>query len=358
MKAIMLLFFVCAGLVAPAQIGSKIQQQQSKIAGIWQNNQFGYQMILMLNPDGKGEFDGEAVRYTAKDGKLSLTITAQNQTTVYSYVLNANMLTVSGGDLEQPVAFTKAGTTTTVNAAPVAAAAAISTAGPAVTTASVPVPAQTSTVQTPTSPDQGLLGRWSGNNESMEFRSDGKCIYNGTPVDYQISQGHILLSTQQGTSMMAYTLAGNQLKMTINGAQYTYTKVDDTRQGAGVKGSRSGSANRNVLPELAGKWCKMSSGTGYASSACIILNMDGTYSYSSESSRSVNTDAVSGGTASQGADQGNWWVEGDRIFYNSPTKGQGSYRLEKRNHPVNTSDPMIVLDGEAYVTATLKQPWK
>jgi hypothetical protein len=51
-------------------------------------------------------------------------------------------------------------------------------------------------------------------------------------------------------------------------------------------------------------------------------------------------------------------VQGDRIYYNSQTQGQGSYRLEKRNHPKNVGDPMIVLDGEAYVTATLKAPWR
>jgi hypothetical protein len=95
-----------------------------------------------------------------------------------------------------------------------------------------------------------------------------------------------------------------------------------------------------------------------SSSRCITLNADGTYIYNSESSRSVNTPDYYGGTNAQNSDQGTWYVNGDRIYYNSQTTGQGSYRLEKRNHPKNVNDPMIVLDGEAYVTATQRPPWR
>jgi hypothetical protein len=37
-------------------------------------------------------------------------------------------------------------------------------------------------------------------------------------------------------------------------------------------------------------------------------------------------------------------------------QGSGSYVLEKRNHPKN-NDPMIVLDGEPYVTYYQKPRW-
>ncbi|HZV69137.1 MAG TPA: hypothetical protein VFG10_06315 [Saprospiraceae bacterium] len=32
--------------------------------------------------------------------------------------------------------------------------------------------------------------------------------------------------------------------------------------------------------------------------------------------------------------------------------------LEQRNHPKNVNDPMIVLDGRAFVTAYNKPPWR
>lgn len=333
MKNFLFAFLVGASIGSSAQIGAKVQQQ-SGITGLWQNNQFGYQMTLMLNENGTGEFDGDAIRYTAQQGKLSLTVVSQNSTTVYSYTLSGADLTISGGDLDQPVRFTRAGG---------------ESPAPAVASSPSQIP--------PSGIDKDLIGTWSGNNESMEFRADGKCMYNGNPIDYQTSQGHIILSTAQGQVMMAYSITGNQMKLTVNGAQYTYTKGAAATKSAVAATPPAG---RNIPQELAGKWCWMSTSGNYSSSSsrCIVLNANGTYTYSSESSRSVNTDAFSGGTASQSADSGTWWVEGERLHYISQTQGQGSYRLEKRNHPKNVNDPMIVLDGQPYVTATLKQPWR
>ena len=336
MKKLLLVFLLIACATASAQIGAKVQQQ-SKLTGIWQNNQFGYQMTLMLNDNGSGEFDGDAIKYTANDGKLSLTIVAQNETTIYSYALTGNDLTVSGGDLEQPVKFSRAGSGTPATAT-----------APSTATASSQPPAAGNI-------DKNLLGTWSGNNESMEFRADGKVIFNGAAIDYQVSQGHIIVTMPQGQAMMAYTVTGNEMKLTANGTQATYT-----RGAAGNAPAATSPGGRSVPQELAGKWCWINVGSNNASmsSECWTMKADGTYSYYSESSRSVNTTSVTGGTASQGWDSGIWWVEGDRLFYQSQTQGQGSYKLEKRNHPKNTSDPMIVLNGQPYVTATYRQPWR
>lgn len=71
----------------------------------------------------------------------------------------------------------------------------------------------------------------------------------------------------------------------------------------------------------------------------------------------TNTDAFYAGTSSQSSDFGTWNYDGTRIYYNSQNgQGSGSYLLEKRNHPKN-GDPMIVLDGETYVTYYQKNPW-
>lgn len=227
--------FLFLSILASAQIGSKIKQNTG-LAGIWQNNDFGYQMTLMLNTDGSGEFDGDAIKYTTQGDKLALTIVAQSQTTNYTYVLNGNTLTMSGGDLEKPVAFARAGSQTEETPAP----------------ASPTKSANSATATTPSAnaTDKELIGTWSGNNESMEFRTDGKCMYNNTPIDYQVSQGHIILSTAQGQAMMAYKITGNQMVLTVNGAQYTYSK------GAAAAASTPSTppAGRNVPQELAGKW--------------------------------------------------------------------------------------------------------
>jgi hypothetical protein len=49
-------------------------------------------------------------------------------------------------------------------------------------------------------------------------------------------------------------------------------------------------------------------------------------------------------------------VSGRTIIAYSNTHGKITYPFEKRNHP-KTGDPMIVLDGDAYVTAYRKNPW-
>jgi hypothetical protein len=368
MKRIATLILTIVTLTALGQIGSKIQQQ-SKVVGVWQNNQFGHQMILMLNADGKGDFDGEPVRYTAKDGKLSLTIIAQNETTIYSYALNGNALVVSGGDLEQPITFTKTSSqaATSTAAGPTSITTPANSAPSSTTLAAPATVAATTTTstaqqQSALTPEQAILGTWTGNNESMEFRADGKCVCNGETIAYQVSKSNLVLNTAQGTEMMNYTINGNQLRTTVNGAQFVYTRVEQARPAGAKQGPRGvPSSNSRAIPQdLVGKWCwiNVNSNSSFPSGNCIVLNGDGTYKYNSETPRAGSADAQTGGTASQASDQGKWWVEGDRIFYTSTTQGQGSYLLEKKNHPRNFGDPMIVLDGQSYLTSALRQPWK
>lgn len=330
MKSFLLYIFLLP-LLAGAQIGAKTQQ--GKIHGIWQNSQFGYQMTLMLNEDGSGEFDGEAIRYTHQGSRLSLV--QGGQTTLYSCMLQENSLTLSGGDLDQPVTFTRNG---------------IQEQQPVVS-AGAELKSYSNS-----SNDADLIGIWSGNGETIEFKSNGQCVYIGNTFSYQLSQGNIILATAQGSVIFAYSIKGDQLNLTANGKQISYQR--------GASGTPSASGNSspgNVAQELIGKWCWINVNTtntgGSSSSECIVLNANGTYEYASERSMDVNTSSFYAGTSSQGSDQGTWWVQGDRIFYNSQTRGQGSYQLQKQNHP-KTGDPMIVLNGEPYVTFYQKQPWR
>lgn len=89
-----------------AQIGAKVEQKNS-IYGSWQNNQFEYQMSLILNQDGTGEFDGESLTFAIKENKL--TVLAGQEPTVYNYKLQGNALLLSGGDLQQELTFNHPG---------------------------------------------------------------------------------------------------------------------------------------------------------------------------------------------------------------------------------------------------------
>jgi hypothetical protein len=328
MKSICFLAFLLP-ISLLAQIGAKTQQ--TKITGLWQNSQFGYQMTLMLNPDGSGEFDGESINYSTNTNKLL--IIQSGQTTTYTFLLQGNSLTLSGGDLDDKVTFTKAGTESTQS--PVAIS-------------------QEPNIKTDSK--NSLLGVWSGNGETIEFKNNGQCIYLGNTFPYEESQGHVILTTQQGKAMFAYTIQGDQLNLTANGQKVTYTR------GAANQSAQANSQNKNgdIAQELVGKWCwtnvTSTNSGGSTSSRCIVLNANGTYEYASERSMDTNTNAFYAGTSSQGSDRGTWYVQGDRIYYNSQTSGQGSYQLQKINHP-KTRDPMIVLDGEAYVTFYQKPSW-
>ena len=320
------LIFICT--TAQAQIGAKTQ---NKIYGIWTNSDMGFQMTLMLNSDGTGEFDGDPIRFTQQGNNLSITQNGTSNT--YDYKLQGNTLQLSGGDLDAPIAFTRQSTTAASHAA---------------TEATVVKNQSTGT-------SKNLQGIWSGYNETIEFKNGNECVYQGQTYPYSISGNTINLQTAQGIFSMQYVISGNQLALTVNGQSLTYTK------GMTVQNVPAGpKSGKGLDMSLAGQWCYVNvystNSGGSSTSECITLKGDGTYEYFSESSRSVNTDAYYGGTSSQASDRGTWWTEGNRIYYNSQTKGQGSYQLEKRNHPKN-NDPMIVLDGRTYVTSTVKSPW-
>lgn len=320
-----------------AQIGAKTQQ--GKIYGLWQNNDFGYQMTLMLNANNTGEFDGEEIKFSAQGSQL--TITQQGVSNNYTYALQGNSLTLSGGDLEKPVTFKRGAGN--AQATPPAGKTTETTASTAPGNAGIPA---------------NLLGTWSGNNETMDFKANGECMYAGQPIKYSVLGNTITIHGANGSAAIVYEVKGDQLTLTANGQSFTYTK--GTGGNAVNTTNTPAPGNARVAQELVGKWCYMnvySSGTGGSySNECFTLKADGTYEYYSESSRSVNTPDMYGGTSSQGADKGTWTYDGVKLYCNSYTKGATSYKLEKRNHPKN-SDPMIVLNGYTYVTYFNKPPW-
>ncbi len=336
----LILFILVSGCITmQAQIGAKVQQN-TNIIGVWQNNQYGYQMTLMLNPEGTGEFDGEVLKYSVKDNIL--TLISGGQPVNYTFSLKENSLLLSGGDLKEAVTFSRDSGQLNTNSSPVI----------------LTQQASNNNAGSPSNSSNEIVGLWSASNESIEFKSNGQCAYLGQLYPYQISQGNITLSGPQGQVTFGYTITGDQLSLSYNGSTVTYTKGAINQ---GISQQQS-SGTGQVAPELVGKWCFVNVNSynqgASSSSECVTLNADGTYEYYNESSRSVNTADMSGGTSSQNSDHGTWYVQGDRLYVHSQTIGDASYKLEKRNHPTNVNDPMIVLDGRAFVTQYNKPPWR
>lgn len=220
------------------------------------------------------------------------------------------------------------------------------------TTRLVAQPAAKATEEALRESPKELLGLWAGDGEVVEFRSDNKCKYGGVLYPYRVSQGHLLIETESGKVIFRYKVAGRQLTLTADGHQSVYTLVASPDQAVPPRKDA-----RNPL-DLVGQWCYLISSTGSFSGRCITLRADGTYTYQEESSRSVQSETVAGGTAAEGIDTGTWFIDGDRLYYQSRTQGSGFFHLERRNHPVNTQDPMIVLDNEPFVTTVSRPPWR
>lgn len=110
-------------------------------------------------------------------------------------------------------------------------------------------------------------------------------------------------------------------------------------------------------PELAGSWAYVSNvyaqDGGSASNSVLTLCADGTYVWNAESSSSNPF----GQTGMQEHETGRWSATDATLTLTSDGGGSRTFQLEKQNHPKNAQDPMIVLDGQAYVTTTSRAPW-
>jgi hypothetical protein len=80
--------------------------KNSALVGTWSGEFGGEPFQLILNADGTGQMDGP-IRWEAQGDQL--VITEDDGATEYQFVLKGSKLTVSGGDLEEPLTLTRTG---------------------------------------------------------------------------------------------------------------------------------------------------------------------------------------------------------------------------------------------------------
>ncbi len=205
------------------------------------------------------------------------------------------------------------------------------------------------------SPGAGLVGDWQASDGVLSLRADGTATWGPNRYQYVVKGNQIIATGgPQGSQILPFQLNGDTLLVLVEG-----TAVKLTRRPAGQAPVAAAGGRGGVAADLIGKWCKVTNfnanNTGaYNSSACIVLNGNGTFVYGAETD-SYNPN---GGVTSQTSDSGTWTAAEGSITANSRLRGGTvTFRLERRNHP-KTGDPMIVLDGDAYVTFYQKAPWR
>jgi hypothetical protein len=299
----------------------------SNPAGAWETQGPNGVIRLVLKPDGTGTFGGGPVRWQFDRGILSLT-GPNNNTVMYNAALTQDSLTLSGGNLTQPVIFR-------------ASASEQSSAGPK--------------IGSDGKSHEGLVGQWQGPAGIVEVKADGTMLIKGVPYRYSIQGDILTLIGNDGSLPVPFRLNGDNLTMTLSGQLVNLRRI--AAQGAGQLATPAGTG-----ADLVGKWCYFSSfsatsGGGSMTDECFTINANGTYQYHREGSISAYSPGIYGGTASQTDDTGTVQVSGPTLTVISRTKGTSTYTLEKRNHP-KTGDPMLCLDGRCFVTYYQRPPWR
>lgn len=202
-------------------------------------------------------------------------------------------------------------------------------------------------------PKNPLVGFWlcEADGTKVEIRDNGSLTINGEEHIYKIKDSVINVTGEEGSMAIPFVLDRDTLTVEVEGREMVYGRM----KGSTAKATGKVSGSSDVTQQLVGKWCYLSNLTGSnsrMSNRCFVLNANGTYEYSSETSSS----GANGGSASQEYDSGRWSATATTLTANSNNNGQAVYPMELRNHP-KTGDPMIVVDGDAYVTAYQKRPW-
>lgn len=199
----------------------------------------------------------------------------------------------------------------------------------------------------------GLTPRGTARTAKFGALAGKEFVFGGATPDGQDVEARIFAFPTPG-GIRALLGLGFPAKLAAR-ARVVASMLGSLRTQKGAAGQESGAAA--AAQALAGQWVFFSSftannGGGSSNQAVVTLRADGTYDYNAENCSTNPFGAAWGDARSTGT----FVVRGDTIVFTPRGEEPVSYRLEKRNHPKN-NDPMIVLDGKTFVTATQRRPW-
>lgn len=200
-----------------------------------------------------------------------------------------------------------------------------------------------------------LVGKWKSSEAVVEIRPNGTLTINGDEFVYKVKNSVITVANDEGVLTFPFELKGDVLIVEVDGREVVYKRTKAGKGDDDSGGVRTRSDGERVIPEFVGKWCYLASlgGTSsYRNDKCFTLYENGTYEFSGE----VSSSGAAGSSVGSEYDTGRWTATASTLTAYSQSRGKIVYPIELRNHPKN-GDPMIVVDGDAYVTAYQKRPW-
>jgi hypothetical protein len=292
--------------------------QPEKLPGTWVRTVGGQTYTLELQTNGSGTLNGAPLQWRLAQGILTFDV-GTGRPHVASAAVTDTMLTLTPAN-GPAIVFNRAGAS----------------------------PPATKPAAKPTAEAQGchgLVGSWRSPDAVITLTAEGTTVIAGVSYRYTSDGKIITLTGADGVFRFPYTLDGQRLTVTMNGTPVTLECLVDNAPGG------------STPQDLAGKWCYLSNFSansgGRISSQCIVLRANGTYEYAADTSSSGPVAS----SATQERDSGTWTATGNTLTAHSATRGTTTvYTLEKRNHPKNR-DPMIVLNGKAFVTYGPRAPW-
>lgn len=293
---------------------NEVSAQNLDLFGKWETMEKNEKIVLLLNNDNSGSFDGIAFLFVIDGNEIAATY--DYGIFHYEYELKGNQLTLKEGNLEHPYFFTRA-------------------SAPPVTPKTPPVFV-----------DNALLGTWSNTQHVAIFNKDGKVEVDGKTYSFEARNGKLKFFTTNSLEENAYVIAQNTLSMALNG------EFLQLKRNTPIGLSSMASTAHSIPPELSGKWCLVNQNPPPAlSNECLILTVDGSFVSFSE------LPGKNGQTSLQVNDKGNWGVSNSQIhFISEERKEQFSFPLTKGTHH-GLNYIQIQIGSQNYISADKRSTW-
>jgi hypothetical protein len=261
-----LVTLLALGLFLLANAVPSLAADAPNLVGTWEYKDpaSGVTLTFLLNPDGSGKFADQPIRYTVEGDKLQLV--ADGEKITYNFKLDADTMTVSGGDLDKPAAFMRKG------GAPGKKGLGAKLKGlgegePAKTDSDRPNPLApglggADAKTTPAAADAktpaaaGPVGVWQAEDgDQLEIRADA-LVYRGITIPATLTANAVKLSVNGQTGECPFEVSGNTMKITIGNVPMTLKRVGGEPEKKPADGAKAGAADpKPVDPKsIVGNW--------------------------------------------------------------------------------------------------------